>query len=473
LVGHTAGTFNAVRENAMSVRFRFLPPLVAKALVIGFLMIVLLLPIAQVESLVGERVGMRQTAAARVAESWGGAQTTAAVLLAIPVETTRKVVEQSAAGRETQRTESFRNTLYVLPDTLNVVADAQPSYRQVGLYQTPVYLAQVQIRGEFLNRDFGFLANQPQPAGQTREVKWDEARLLVLNSESRALRAVDGLKVAGESAPVAADGYAGYAGISVGVPRAALSDGGRVPFEMKLTLAGSSQLTFLPLARKADITLKSKWPHPKFEGAPAPLDPVVTDAGFSARWSVLEINRSFGQTWYDVAVNQGEPVQSAFASSGVGVTFYEPVDVYQRNYRAVHYAVLLIVITFLTFFLWEHVSGQSIHGMQYLMVGMALALFYLLLLALSEHLSFDLAYGVSAGALVALITVYLSGVLRSVPLALGAGAGLATLYAMLYWILRSEDYSLLMGALLLFGVLTILMLATRRIDWSKVGRREE
>ena len=457
----------------MSVRFRFLPPLAAKALVIGFLMAVLLLPIAQVESLVGERVGMRQTAAARVAESWGGVQTTAAVLLAIPVDTTRKVIEQTAVGRETQHTEVFRNVLYVLPDTLNVVADAQPSYRQIGLYRTPVYLAHVQISGEFVNRDFGFLL-EPQSAGggETREVKWDEVRVLVLNSESRALRAVDGLEVAGESAPVAAAGYAGSAGISVRVPRTALRDAATVPFKMKLTLAGSSQITFLPLARKADIRMQSRWPHPKFEGAPAPLDPVVTDDGFTARWSVLEINRSFGQSWYDTQVNQGETVQQAFARSGVGVTFYEPVDVYQRNYRAVHYAVLLIVITFLTFFLWEHVSGLAIHGMQYLMVGLALALFYLLLLALSEHLSFDLAYGLSAGALVALITAYLSGVLRSLKLALRAGAGLATLYVMLYWILRSEDYSLLMGALLLFAVLAILMIATRRVDWSRVSGRE-
>jgi inner membrane protein len=160
----------------------------------------------------------------------------------------------------------------------------------------------------------------------------------------------------------------------------------------------------------------------------------------------------------------------AFAHSGVGVTFYEPVDIYQRNYRAVHYAVLLIVITFLTFFLWEHLAGIAIHGMQYLMVGLALALFYLLLLALSEHMSFDLAYGLSAGALVGLITVYLTGVLRRLGLALGAGAGLATLYTMLYWILRSEDYSLLMGSLLLFGVLAILMVATRRVDWTNVAR---
>jgi inner membrane protein len=450
----------------MSERFRFIPPLLAKLLVIGFLIVLLLVPLGKVESLVGERVAMRQTAAQRVAESWGGVQTTAGVLLAIPVETTRVVVEQTAAGRETQRTEVDRNVLYVLPDTLEVDANVELTSRTVGLYTTPVYTSRVRIAGEFVNRDFAHLLEEKQG----RAVKWTEARLLVLNSESRALRAVDDLSVAGENLPVAADAYAGSAGISTSVPVTALRESASIPFRVKLTLAGSSQLNFLPLARKAGITVKSDWPHPKFEGAPAPLDPQISEQGFSAHWSVLEINRNFGQSWYDSEVRPGEPAEQSFARSGVGVTFYEPVDIYQRNYRAVHYAVLLIGITFLTFFLWEHLSGIAIHGMQYLMVGLALALFYLLLLALSEHMSFDVAYGISAGALVGLITVYLTGVLRRAPLALGAGAGLATLYTMLYWILRSEDYSLLMGALLLFGVLAILMIATRRIDWSSVAR---
>jgi inner membrane protein len=466
IVFDTAGGNNDVREYAMSERFRFIPPLLGKALVIGFLMVALLVPLSQVESLVGERVGMRQTVAQRVAESWGGIQTTAGVLLAIPVETTRVVIEQSAAGRETQRTEVERNVLYVLPDTLEVDANAELTSRTVGLYDTPVYTARVQIAGAFVNRDFAHLLQDKQG----REVKWGEARLLVLNSESRALRGVDDLAVAGESSQVAADGYAGSAGISTSVPVWALREAATIPFRMKLTLAGSGQLNFLPLARKADISLKSSWPHPGFEGAPAPLNPVIGDDGFTARWSVLEINRSFGQSWYDSQVRPDTPVETSFAQSRVGVTFYEPVDVYQRSYRAVHYAVLLIAITFLTFFLWEHLSGITIHGMQYLMVGLALALFYLLLLALSEHLEFDVAYGVSACALVALITVYLTGVLKRAGRALGAGTGLATLYAMLYFILRSEDYSLLMGALLLFGVLVILMIATRRIDWSNVTR---
>jgi inner membrane protein len=257
------------------------------------------------------------------------------------------------------------------------------------------------------------------------------------------------------------------------VPESALRNAGSIPFRLQLTLTGSTSLTFLPLARKADISLKSAWPHPKFEGAPAPLQSDISDAGFSARWSVLEINRNFGQIWSEKQFASGLPVDAAFAQHRVGVIFYEPVDVYQRNYRAVHYAAMLIGITFLTFFLWEHVAGVAIHAMQYLMVGMALALFYLLLLALSEHVVFDLAYAISATTLVGLITVYLSGVLRRLRLAVGAGAGLATLYTLLYWILRSEDYSLLMGALLLFGVLAILMLATRKIDWTQVGRKGE
>ena len=186
----------------MSIFQKFMPPLLGKSLAIGGLILVLLIPIANVEQLVTERVVKRREAASRVAESWGGAQTTAGVLLAIPVETTRTVIEQSAAGRETQRKEVERNVLYVLPDNLNVTAEAKPHYRRVGLYQTPVYEARVDIAGNFVNRDFAHLGQ----AVEGREVKWAEARLLVLNSESRALRGVDDLWVgtARATAPVQA-----------------------------------------------------------------------------------------------------------------------------------------------------------------------------------------------------------------------------------------------------------------------------
>jgi inner membrane protein len=435
-----------------------IPPLLGKALLVGALILLLLVPIAQVDHLVSERVGMRTNAAARVAESWGGPLTTGGVLLAIPIDQTRVIYGS--------RTETERRMVYVLPDTLKVEARSEPSYRTVGLYRTPVYLARVALSGEFSGRDFAQWFEQKEG----RTVHWDEARLLVLNSEASSLRAVDDFTVAGEDTAVSAGGYAGFAGISTAVPRGALHESANIPFHVTLTLAGSQRLDFLALARKADVEITSTWEHPKFEGAPAPLSPSIGKQGFKARWSVLEMNRSFGHSWIDEQVRPDLPAQRALQQSSVGVTFYEPVDIYQRNYRAVHYAALFIVITFLAFFLWEHVSGLVIHAMQYLMVGLALALFYLLLLALSEHVSFELAYVASASALVALITTYLSGALRSTRLALGVGAGLATLYTMLYWILRSEDYSLLMGALLLFGLLTVLMLATRRVDWGGVAR---
>lgn len=445
---------------------KWISPLFGKAVVVGGLIVMLLIPLANVESLVRERGNMRDAAAQRVAESWGGVQTTGGVLLAIPVETTRVVIEQTAAGREIQRTEVDRNVLHVLPDVLEVVADAEPGYRTVGLYRTPVYLAGVELSGHFSHADFAHLLQEKQG----REVKWAEARFIVLNSESRALRAVEGLEVAGEALQAAADGYASSAGISAPVPASALTGGASIPFRLKLTLAGSRSLMFLPLARKATLEMKSTWPHPGFIGAPAPLDPQIGAQGFSARWSVLEFNRDFPQSWYDSEVRAGVPAETAFSAAALGVNFYEPVDVYQRNYRALHYAALLIVITFLAFFLFEQLSGLTVHAMQYLMVGLGLALFYLLLLALSEHLRFVYAYGISASALVLLITVYLSGVFRRLVPALAAGSGLAVLYALLYWILRSEDYSLLMGALLLFGVLALTMLGTRRVDWATVGR---
>lgn len=436
---------------------RVFPPLLLKSMTIGGVIVLLLILIAQVEDVVHERVNARQMALARVAESWGGAQTTGGVLLEIPVETTKVVYG------DTTRVE--RRLLYVLPDTLDVKAAADPGTRTVGLYTAPIYTAKIAVSGQFIARDF-------LPTLGGGEARWGEARLLILNSESRSLRALDGLKIGTESPPIAADSYASMAGVSALLP-AGIEKDGVIPFSFRLTIAGSDRLTFLPLARKAQIDLQSAWPHPKFEGAPAPMQPEIGAGGFSARWSVLEINRDFGQSWLDTAIRADQAGIAPLVASGVGVSFYEPVDIYQRNYRAVHYAILLIAITFLTFLLWEQLAGIAIHGVQYLMVGLALAVFYLLLLALSEHVTFDVAYALSAGALVALITTYLTGVLKRWSLSLGAGGGLATLYALLYWILRSEDYSLLMGALLLFGVLAVLMIATRRVDWTRVGRRSE
>jgi inner membrane protein len=215
------------------------------------------------------------------------------------------------------------------------------------------------------------------------------------------------------------------------------------------------------------VSARVGWLHPDFEGAFFPISHETNPHGYSANWQVLELNRAIPQIW------RGTSVDSSVLASAFGVRMLQPSDLYTQNYRAVRYGILFVAITFACFFAWEHlVRDMRLHAMQYLLVGLALATFYLLLLALSEHIGFAVSYALAAGALVALITTYISGAANNRPAAAGIGAALAASYGLLYVILLSQDYALLFGSLLLFAILATLMLATRRLDWANIRREE-
>jgi inner membrane protein len=443
-------------ESSGGARPRLFSPLLVKAVTIGVLLIVMLVALAQVRSLVYERTGARDQAVQRVRETLGGAQTVGGVVLSVPFVSTYKVGE---------RTEQTRSVAYVLPDTLETQVTWELDLRSVGLYRVPAFVATVEVNGVIAARDLRDLRS----AKADRVVSFEETMLTVLNSESRTLRAFEEFTIGAAAAAGEPRGYAGFAGVAGRVSVSLITGNGDIPFRARYQLVGSESLSVLPLARSAKIRMSSPWPHPKFVGGQAPVKQEVGPDGFLAEWNTLDLARSFGQSWIGDEVRPGSAARDAFCNAALGVEQYEPVNVYQRNHRAVYYAMLVIGITFLTFFLVEHVGRMPIHAMQYLFVGLALAVFYVLLLALSEHVPFWVAYVAAAGALVVLITAYLAGVLKSVGRALVAGAALAALYALLYLILVSEDYSLLMGALLLFAALATLMLLTRRFDWSSVG----
>jgi inner membrane protein len=212
--------------------------------------------------------------------------------------------------------------------------------------------------------------------------------------------------------------------------------------------------------------MHSNWPHPSFYGSFLPAERTITADGFDARWQVLELNRSYAQAFSEEEISEAALDESAF-----GVGLYQTVDVYQRSERAVKYAILFIALTFLTFFAWEQVTRNPLHPLQYLMIGLALSIFYLLLIALSEHISFGVAYLAAAIALVALIGVYVAGALRSSMRGGIASAAMSAVYALLYALVLSEDYALLLGAIVLFVALAAVMLVTRRIDWYRLGSR--
>lgn len=234
-----------------------------------------------------------------------------------------------------------------------------------------------------------------------------------------------------------------------------------IDVQIGLKLAGTEALQLLPLARSTDVTMRAPWSDPSFVGAAIPLEHKIDANGFSAHWHLLDLNRSFGQHWSD----DDNEVKSALARSTFGVQLYQPVDVYQRNVRAGKYGLLFIAMTFVAFFLFEVLKRWRVHPVQYLLVGAALATFYVVLLALSEQIGFGPAYALAEFAVVLMVGGYAMAVLRARRAGALLGGVLGLIYAMLYGLIAAEQYALLIGALVLLATVALMMYLTRRIDW--------
>ena len=245
-------------------------------------------------------------------------------------------------------------------------------------------------------------------------------------------------------------------GVSVRLPAGAVR-GGELPFHLVLDVNGSDRIGFVPVGEVTQVKLASSWRSPSFDGAFLPAEREVGEQGFIARWKVLHLNRNYPQAWTGV--------EQKLAESAFGVRLFTAADVYQQSTRSAKYAALFITLTFTTFFFAEVLRRRRLHAVQYLLIGFALIIFYSLLIALSEHMRFGLAYLASTAAVVGLVTLYAFWSFGSARLAALVGGLLAILYGYLYILLRLEDYSLLMGSVGLFAALAAVMYVTRRIDW--------
>jgi inner membrane protein len=237
-------------------------------------------------------------------------------------------------------------------------------------------------------------------------------------------------------------------------------------FEVPLNLNGSERLTFTPFGEVTQVKLKSNWRDPSFQGLWLPKDRSITDKGFEATWNIPSLGRNYPQQW-----NQESPVgEQTIQASVFGVDLISPVDNYRMASRSIQYNFLFLVLTFATFWLFEVTVKLRVHPLQYLLVGVAMSLFYLLQLALSEHIGFNLAYLIASTAVVVMISAYSVAVLRARQRAGIIGAMQIALYGYLYVVLANQDYSLLMGSFGLFAFLAVVMYLTRNIDWFNVNR---
>lgn len=428
----------------------------AKILGIAALALLMLIPLAQVEQLIGERSARASDAAMQIAQRWGAAQQVGGPVLAVPVRRTVMRGERPVMVEEIG---------YLLPDRVSFHARLAPELRSYGMYSSVVYLAQLRVEGRFDEADFGLLA----AADGTPQ--WERARLLVPINDVHGIRSASLLEIgARKQAFAPSDGKIGGTA-TIAAPLAWPPSGvvdGKLPFAFELSLAGSERLALLPLARSTDAHVEGAWADPGFDGAFLPAARRVDVNGFSADWQVLDLNRSIAQHW-----RQSEDSGLVMSVSDFGVSLARPANPYQRNMRAGKFGVLFVALVFAAFFLFEVLRGLRVHPVQYLLIGAALCTFYVVLLALSEQVGFSIAYAAAALVSVVLIGVYAGSILRQRRAGLGLAGLIAFVYALLYGLVSSEDYALLMGSFALLAAVAALMVLTRKVDWYAMGSRAE
>lgn len=445
--------------------------LLVKVVLIGLVALLLQIPVEMIRGLIGERKQARDGVIADIARGTSEAQRIAGPVLYIPY--TRRTQEATTTTDENERSRTTRREkiehghVALLPDTLAMDGGIELQEKHRSLYKAHLYTLSAKLRGTFtLPAGLGIQAS----AGL---IELGRAQLVLGILDTRGIGDRIRLDWDGASVPLQPGGL-DAAGLASGAHAdLGLLGAGKTPetheFRMDLALVGTERLDIVPVGAATSVTLASTWPHPSFIGRLLP-DPgsTVSKDGFSATWRTSHFATNLGQFYQ--RCTQARQCE-AFLQHSLGISFIQPVDLYQTLERSVKYGFLFILLTFSAFFLFEVLQRLAIHPVQYALVGFALAVFFLLLISLSEHLGFQLAYAIATCACVTLIGYYAGHILHSARHGLAFGAALAGLYGVLYVLLRSEDHALLMGSLLVFACLTAAMVATRRVNWYDLGAK--
>jgi len=414
-----------------------------KGLIICVLVLVLLVPTFMIQSLIREREGRQNEAFNEISSKWGRQQTLLGPVLSIPYTVYTRDNKGVVVGQ-------LEEVAYFLPETLKVNGNMLPEKRYRGIFEVVVYSGLLSIEGTFGTLHPELIV----PTGA--ELHWDKGALLLGIPDLRGLREQvrlnwddqEHLFEPGIPSPNIAE-----SGVHVPLNLSPDAEGHR--FQMQLELKGSGSLLFTPVGKVSEVQLQSPWPDPSFTGAFLPDDKSIGAEGFQATWKVLHLNRSYPQAWTSSR-------NVAFQESSFGVDFLLPVDNYQKSERSVKYAILFIGLTFLVVFFIEMRHEHAVHPFQYALIGLALVIFYTLLVSMSEHLSFNAAYTIAALMTAGLTGLYAWSLFSSRSMGLLVGFSLLGLYGFLFVTLQQQDYALLIGNFGLFAILAIIMYFSRR-----------
>lgn len=414
-----------------------------KAVVIGILILLMLIPVSMVKSLIREREDQKESVRNEITSKWGGRQQILGPVLAIPYIT----------GTGDKARVSYA---YFLPDEYKVNGTMEPENRSRGIYEVLCYQSKMNIQGKFSYPELGKLNIT------STNILWNEAFITMgiphlQGIKNKIIFSVNGVPREIISSVVNNDLV--QSGLTIKVPIDAENKSKTYSFSLDLSLNGSNGLYFVPIGKHTSIEMKSDYKTVTFIGDLLPNKRNVDKEGFAAQWDIYDYNLNYVPAWTGSNPDLGKVT--------LGVDLLLPVDQYQKTMRSAKYAIMFIALTFLVFFMVELLNHKQIHPVQYLLVSLALVLFYSLLLSLSEQVGFGLAYIISAFAVVALIASYSYTIFKEVKRAVVVGIFLSVLYMFLYVVLQLEDMALLLGSIGLFVILAIVMFASRKINWYR------
>lgn len=419
---------------------------------ITILVLILLIPTSMIQSIISEREYLQERTVREVSSKWANEQYLSGPILTIPVEFV-----------QVKEKETIKHVRYAhfLPEQLAFNGVINPESLRRGIYEVVVYKSDLRVSGQFSISD-------QLDAQEYHRILWEDAFLTFGISDLRGIEEqieIDWNGVLLTVEPGSKINGVINSGITVKLPAVKPDSVEKASFQFDLKLQGSSNMSFMPLGSETSVQLESKWPAPSFDGAFLPDERELDENGFTASWRVLELNRNYPQHWF------GDQYGSEIGQSRFGVNLLLPLDDYQKTMRSAKYAIMTIALTFLVFFLVEVMTRRKIHPFQYTLVGLALSLFYVLLLSISEHLNFNTAYLYASLAVMAMVGLYSVGVFKETKYSLMLLLVLGGVYGFLFVILQLADYALLMGSIGLTIILGLTMYFTRNIDWYTIASR--
>ena len=422
--------------------------LTIKGLIVGVLILLLLIPALFINGLVQERASRKDEVFKDVASKWASDQTITGPVLLIPY-----LVHFIGDNNQPK---VIRKLAYFLPEHLRINAKMQPQMRYRSIYQIVVYNSDLQIDGDFAALPLGSMDILPS------DLLLSEARLCMGLTDFRGIE--EELQISWDDKDLVfnagvPENTALQSGLNTVVPLGLADINGVHRFSVHMALKGSDKLLFTPLGKTTKVDLASSWKSPSFDGSFLPANKNITDSGFTADWEILHLNRNYPQYWTDEKYD--------LDGSSFGVSLFQASDLYTKTDRSVKYAILFIGLTFALYFFLEIFQKKKIHPLQYVLVGLALCVFYTLLLSISEYLGFNGAYGIAGLATVLLVGLYTGSVFGKARVGWIFGTVLGLLYTFIYVLIQLEDGALLFGSIGLFVLLALGMYYSRQVDWYK------